>query len=510
MALSDVQIKALRKGAAGRKRRIVFHSDGQPIERILAHAVGTRVDTCTYSLVHQFNLSRLYRTAVGQEWPPEGIDLDDKGRDGLQIYLEFCRENNFEAFWAMRMNDTHDAGDYEDARWKIANNRLKQEHPDWLVGTQDAPPPHGRWTSVNYGRAEIRDQAFRLWEDVARRYDIDGFMFDFFRHPTLFKSAAWGEEVSDAERESMTDLMRRTRAMTDEIGAERARPILLSVRTPDSVGYCNGMGIQIEKWMAEDLIDIWIPGGYFRLQEWSESVALGHRYGVQVWAALDECRVQIPLPQLTEVSRHLECELSAASSVTPPFSVVRNSLEAYRARSVNALNAGADSVYFFNLTRWQILHDLGDPDTLAHLNKVYCPVFRGRQAMDAGYWLKDGDRFYTRPGVFSSEDPHTLNASEFLEIDLTVGDDLDKARACGFRPKATLCLQAEALTDASDVSITFNGNPLVCTGLTDVWATYTVNPRKVKLGSNRIEIAHNAPGGDALTLCDLQLWIEYE
>ena len=108
------------------------------------------------------------------------------------------------------------------------------------------------------------------------------------------------------------------------------------------------------------------------------------------------------------------------------------------------------------------------------------------------------------------EDPHTLNAGEFLEIYLEVGDDLVSAGASGFRPRATLCLQAEALTDAGDVSITFNGNCLTCTGHADVWATCTVNPQKVKKGLNRIEIAHNAPGGDALILCDLQLWIEYD
>ena len=118
MAKSYTQIRSLRKKAASRKRRSVSHSDGQVLGRILAQAVGTQVDTCTYSLVHQFNLSRLYRTEVGQEWPPEGIQIDNLGRDGLEIYLDFCRENGFEAFWAMRINDTHDAGDYDDARWK--------------------------------------------------------------------------------------------------------------------------------------------------------------------------------------------------------------------------------------------------------------------------------------------------------------------------------------------------------------------------------------------------------
>ena len=510
METSATQIKALRKEAARRKRRIVFHSDGQVLERILAQAAGTQVDTCTYSLVHQFNLSRLYRTEVGQEWPPEGIQIDEEERDGLEIYLDFCSEHGFEAFWAMRMNDTHDAGDYEDARWKLANNRIKQEHPDWLTGAADHQPPHGRWTSVDYGWAEIREQAYRLWEDVARRYEIDGIMLDFYRHPTLFKSAAWGKEVSDAERASITDLMRRTRAMTDQIGAQRGRPILLAVRTPDSVGYCEGMGIELEKWMLQELIDIWIPSGYFRLQEWSESADLGHRYGVEVWASLDECRVETTLPQLTEVSGLREMGIHTDPKTMSRFSSVRTSLEAYRARFVNAVNAGADSAYLFNFQLSQLLDEAGDRDKLARLNKIYCPVFRGRKAMDAGYWLKGGDRFYTRPKALSPEDPHTLRDGQSLGVDLTVGDDLSSHTVGLFAPKATLCLQAEGLSDAGALGVTFNSTRLARTGFAEVWTTYSVDPRAVKMGSNRIEIEHDRESGSTLILHDLLLLIEYE
>ena len=510
MQMSVAQIKTLRKAAAGRKRRIVFHSDGQVLERILVQAAGTQVDTCTYSLVHQFNLSRLYRTEIGQEWPPEGIQIDEEGRDGLEIYVDFCREHGFEAFWAMRMNDTHDAGDYEDARWKLANNRIKQEHPEWLTGAADRQPPHGRWTSVDYGRVEIREQAFRLWEDVARRYDIDGIMLDFYRHPTLFKSAAWGQEVSDAERASITDLMRRTRAMTEEYGAQRGRPILLAVRTPDSVGYCEGMGIELEKWMGQGLIDIWIASGYFRLREWSESADLGHRYGVEVWASLDECRVESTLPQLTEVSGLRELGIHTNPKTPSRFSKVRTSLEAYRARFVNALKAGVDSVYLFNFELSQLLDEAGDLDTLAALNKIYCPIFRGRKAMDAGYWLKGGDRFYTRPKALSPEDPHTLRDDQSLGIDLMVGDDLTGGKAGRLAPKATLCLQIEGLSDAGDLCLTFNGKRLAGTELAEVWATYSVDPWEVKMGSNRIEIQHNRENGDAPVLHDLLLFIEYE
>ena len=70
-----------------------------------------------------------------------------------------------------------------------------------------------------------------------------------------------------------------------------AGPLLISVRVPDSVGFCRAIGLDLERWLAEDLIDMLVVGGYFRLQPWEESVALGHRYGVPVYAGLSESRV---------------------------------------------------------------------------------------------------------------------------------------------------------------------------------------------------------------------------
>ena len=59
----------------------------------------------------------------------------------------------------------------------------------------------------------------------------------------------------------MTDLMRRLRAMMDEEGARRGRPILLSVRTPDSAEYCRALELDVRTWMKEGLIDAWVVGG---------------------------------------------------------------------------------------------------------------------------------------------------------------------------------------------------------------------------------------------------------
>ena len=90
------EIKKQRKKLASRRRRIIFHSDGKPWDDhrlTFPHLPGTQTDACTFSLMHQFNLSRHYRTKVAQEWPPG--DLQERygdGPDNLHKYIDFCQE----------------------------------------------------------------------------------------------------------------------------------------------------------------------------------------------------------------------------------------------------------------------------------------------------------------------------------------------------------------------------------------------------------------------------------
>jgi len=42
---------------------------------------------------------------------------------------------------------------------------------------------------------------------------------------------------------------------------------------------CRANGFDIVRWMKEDLIDLLMVSGYFRLNPWETSVKLGHKYG---------------------------------------------------------------------------------------------------------------------------------------------------------------------------------------------------------------------------------------
>ena len=133
---------------------------------------------------------------------------------------------------------------------------------------------------------EVRARMKALIREVCMRTRPDGVEYDFMRHMQLFKSVAWGGIASESEVAQMTAWMRELRAMTEELGRQHKRPILVAVRVPDDPAYCRAVGIDLEGWMKEGLIDICIGGAYFQLRPWAESVELAHRYKVRFYPSL--------------------------------------------------------------------------------------------------------------------------------------------------------------------------------------------------------------------------------
>src|SRR5690606_28415521 len=157
---------------------------------------------------------------------------------------DFCGANDIEVQWAMRMNDTHDNSN------PLLLPQFKKDNPQLLFGGgSGVRPKHGGATGVDYAQPEVREKAFRIIEEVAQNYDVDGVHLDFFRHPVFFKSVAQGGVADEAQREMMTDLIRRVRQMLLARGRERGKPLLLTTRVPDSVEYCRQIGLDIETWL---------------------------------------------------------------------------------------------------------------------------------------------------------------------------------------------------------------------------------------------------------------------
>ncbi len=387
----------------------------------------------------------------------------------------------------MRMNDTHDA--FTDCWWgPLVISKLKKDHPEWLVGSETKRPKYGRWSAVDYGRQEIRDLAFQYIQEVCENYDVDGVELDFFRTPLFFRSQAMGQDVGQEERGMMTSMIRRIRKMTERVGIKRGRPILVAVRVPDSVGHCAAIGLDIIPWMEEDLIDILVVSGWYRLNPWQVSVQLAHKYDVAVYPCLSAARVWVK-------DKRILCDR-------------------YRANAMNVWDSGADGVYTFNyfISRSPLWRELGDPKTLETMDKLYCrdgmnPV--GSYYKCINKWLANGERFVNRQ-LLSACLPLALKSGEAATVELRVGQHVRESKSKGLVPEVTLRLRVKGLPDAADLSVKLNDKPLSGGVKSEWWVEYSVNPGFVRKGVNRFEILLQ-PGSTAKpVLQDLQLWVRYK
>lgn len=481
------QIKALRHEAAHKARRIIYDNDGNEpvyyldkadadelIDKRTRAVVGTQVNTivyCTWSsgfglFTHNTKVGEIFDCTEPEPGGGTGFSRNktrefiEQGTDPLEIMVDFCRKNDIEVFWSMRMNDCHDAwgGWYSPFLFP----QLKKDHPEWLMGTAEKRPVNATWSAVDYGQSEIRDLAFKFFEEVCNNYDIDGLQMDFFRHLVYFRAHAEGGVCGQAELDMMTELLRRVRVMADEVGAKRGRPILISVRVPDSLEMCRDVGFDIERWMREDLIDILTLSCYFRLNPWKTSIELAHKYNVPVYPSLSESRLR------DEEARR-----------------ARMTLEAYRGRAMNAWDAGADGIYMFNFFNPNAPHwgELGDPDKLAPLDKVYTTGARGYGNLS--FWYKGGETFMTRD-ILNPEYPRTLTAEQPVSITMPIGEDV----TAHLPVSVTLRLRFKEAQAPEMVTVALNGTSLTASSVTPPseqdaqWLTYPVDPLIVNKGDN--------------------------
>ena len=499
------EIKVLRKKAAHQPRRIIFDNDGNEVVYYMDEAtpeallkkrttgvVDTQVDTIVYCTWSSGFSYFTHNTKVGvpfvsvaedpKKGPGSGFSnnktqaLIDKGLDPITIVSEFCEEKDIEFIWSMRMNDIHDAW----GAWYSPHlfPPIKQEHPEYLIGSKTNIPPNGTWSSVDYAVDEIRDLAFKFFEEVCQNYSVDGIELDFFRHPVYFKKYAFDGEVGPEELAMMTELMRRIRVMADREGAKRGKPILISVRVPDSVEFCKAMGLDLEKWMQDDLVDMMVVSGYFRFNPWEKSVALGHKYDVPVYPCLSESRL-----------RDKEAKQ------------IRSTLEAYRARAMDVWQSGADGVYMFNFFHapHPLWSQLGDLEALRGMDKDYTTGSRGLNEL--AYWNKAGQGYMERDHL-SPEKPRVLKFGEtaIVSIRLDVPED-----------GATVTVKVRTPQEGVDQLLTtqLNGKVLSSPKQEKNWVAYTVQADALAQGMNALSFTVNKAFDTPITLEDLLVQVRY-
>jgi len=488
-----------RRKAAERRRRIIFNNDGDDVflaekptpESFLAvRCKGiekTHVDTYVYSTLSNFNscvhdsrvaeINRLRDAFIYQRNQVQA--LIDQGRDSLSLVIGFCRANDMEVFWSARMNDMHD-------NWyPLTMTGFKKEHPElrlWRAGDYGKPgdgtiEPHMYAVAMDYGREEVRRRQYDTISDVCERYDVDGIELDFMREPVYFRPTMEGRPVETEHRDLMTGLVRRVRRKADEIGQKRGKPILISARVPNLPDRCRYIGLDVEGWIDEHLLDMVLPSLEFTpfTGDFSEMAALAHGGGMPVY---------------------------------PCIGGGVGGLDGWAAATTNALAGGADGIATFNnfdpcFPGWRVL---GDPVALRATDKVY--------AVD-------------NIGKVMSTHTHVVDRRPLLPIPIATGSGADvilpvcEDLGAGIGDTAlTLSIIIDGCAFGDRVAMAINGTPLKpeitvstqgCAPLAVGKNTFMVNVDVAALvcGDNRIRVSIAAiePREAVPVLSDVRLYV---
>ena len=498
------ELSRARAAARGRRRRLILDDDGDQVFYINAAAgpaelLATRygpwldgmpIDSIAWcqmwgiawnsALEKRYGNKELSGEIATNYWRTQidGVPLTANIPDPTPVMVDYCRDRGIEIFGSLRMNDTHDAFGQPYGRLDYP---LKRKHPEFLLGDENDRPAGSRkllknWigSGLDFAHQAVRDDRFWWIDHTASQYNLDGIDLNLFRFPWYFKP---GQE--ERNMPLLTKLVRRARRRLDAISSERGRPMLLGVRIPGTIDSCRKVGIDIETWLQEDLIDRMLIGGGQACSSTpaEKLIALGHRHGVPVYPCIS-------------------CDM-------PHFA----DPQVLRGTAAVLWQSGADGLYLWNYhyirTRghlrgrphpedYQYLDELGDPNRLAHLDKIF--VANPPEYTRENLWA------YLR---VSAPLPLPVTIKRVPSgIPIRIGDDIAEAESRGRLKSVRLRLEFDQDVRALKFDLHVNGRHVGDVRDRSDKGTrsdYALSAAWIRPGVNRLDVAVTGDGSVRLT-----------
>ena len=362
--------------------------------------------------------------------------LNEAIADPTLVMTEGARRGGMEIFASIRMNDTHDAFGKPHGRLIYP---LKVEHPEWLLGDEsgqgdfEVAPEALMWSGLDYAVREVRED--RLWwvGHSAESYGVDGVDLNFFRMPWFFKRGEVAEGIP-----LMTDLVRGARRILDRVSETRETPMLLGVRVPGTIETCLRVGIDVEAWLREDLVDrVLIGGGYSPYTSPAEQIVqMAHDHDVPAYPCIN-------------------CSAQGVGSDT-----------GIRGAASNIYRTGADGIYLWNYhyrdvpmlsygrpepAVYELLREIAYPPAMAYRDKTF-----GVEGLE-----------FVGPYAIASHptqlplDLGSRAMKAVKSVRLRIGDDLSAAQSAGRLDRTVLALAFDGIQPDDSVGVQMNGKLLV-------------------------------------------------
>ena len=465
-------------------------------------------------------LARNVRTLIAQGHDPPRAVIGRGHHHGLKVFLGF------------RMNDCHDGRVVErdcpaffgtdlPMRYPVFRGgrffpenirghicRLKLEHPELLIGEHDELT---RVCSIAFDYAHEPVRAFRLAliREACEKYDLDGVELDFLRHPIYFQP---GEEATGMRL--MTEFMGHVRDVLDSAGRTRGKRLALAVRVLAPFPASEAVGLDVRTWLARGWIDALIAG------------------------VCD--RAHVPLGEIVRTAHRHDCPVYASVKVCP-YGKLGVRPEVFRGIAANHYRAGADGIYFFNMSglrdvplvpddglgpdcEYHPLREVGSFESIRFADKHYV-LNNKAYGHKAGLQLVEECSEAMLDRILRSElgtaTPKPELPARLMEdtpttIHFGIADDEEEARQRQLGFGATVILSMEELTMGEHVlEVSLNGTELsrqeFC-GELRYRLHLPVRAACLECGANEITLTlrRKNPGvRSELRLNDLQVRIEY-
>lgn len=178
--------------------------------------------------------------------------------------------------------------------YPLASNKerphpIVTKHPEWAIA-------HRGTRHLDPGNPSVRTYIARLAADIAKRYDVDGIHFDYFRYPEeaerfndkkTFEKYAEGLSLEQWRRQNLTEQLTEIRTLVHDVRPEvqiSVAPLgkyrkLIELNQPHGWTAYEFVHQDVEEWARRGLVDFVVPMMYYKdhlfepfLIDWQRSV----------------------------------------------------------------------------------------------------------------------------------------------------------------------------------------------------------------------------------------------
>jgi len=239
----------------------------------------------------------------------------------FDLMLRKLRKKGKEVFISFRVNDVHNADDLSAPLTWVSE--FRRNNPDCIVEPNAVNTKKKEWMNfcLDYSRPPVQEHMLLIIKDLLGRFrEIDGLELDWMRFPRHLSGTP--EQVW-VKRRILTDLLASIRHLLHEI---RGKDALLSVRIPSNLAGCHHVGLDVETWAKQGLVDFMVPSPFLTTE-----------FTMPISEFRHVCGDNIPLYACTEFNYgfgRYHCPESIRGAVSSLY------------------ESGCDGIYLFNWPCW--------------------------------------------------------------------------------------------------------------------------------------------------------------